>query len=262
MLVGGELLTRDVSWRRILIAIAVLSMVSGLLFLAVRGTEPPHGRHSSRDVLGHKWAILRLRRFWLFAGMMVFAGAAEGAYTFWTASLIQLELGGEPREGGIGTALFAAGMIVGRFAGAWWIRQQSLRRFIALSAVAGLAVSLAVPLVESLLLLYVLLFAAGLAVACFWPSIQSYAADCLPVDATSLFILLSCAGIPGFAGASWLMGLIGDASDLRNSFLVVPALLAGLLLVMATDRGPDRDGESPDPVVSLRPLEPPISRPR
>src|SRR5690606_13945245 len=65
-----------------------------------------------------------------------------------------------------------------------------------------------------------------------WPSIQSYAVDRMRVDATILFILLSCAGIPGFAAVSWIMGLIGDTHGLRPSFFVVPCCLAALALLI------------------------------
>jgi fucose permease len=90
-------------------------------------------------------------------------------------------------------------------------------------------------LVSSVETLYLILFFAGLSAACFWPSIQSYAADCLNVDATMLFILLSCAGIPGIAFISWLMGMIGDAASLRASFAVVPAFFAVLAAIVYLD---------------------------
>ena len=86
-----------------------------------------------------------------------------------------------------------------------------------------------------------MLVLAGLTVACFWPSLQSYAADRMRVDATSLFILLSCAGIPGFGCMAWLMGWVGERAGLARSFMLMPPaflLLAAVLLAERRTRAP------------------------
>ncbi len=236
VLITGDLLTRDVSWRYVVAGLGCLSALSGILFLAFNRRLHKSPRQSLREVLANKKEILLTPRFWLFYWMMFLAGAVEGAYTFWSASLIQLDYGGLPRAGGIGTAFFAGGMIAGRFAGAVWIPQQGLRRLVLLSAIAGLPVGFAIPLIGSLPLAYGALFVAGLTVACFWPSIQSYAVDRLGLEVTSLFILLSCGGIPGFAFASWIMGWIGDHAGLRVSFFLVPMMLALLIATVLCER--------------------------
>ncbi|TVR53855.1 MAG: MFS transporter [Puniceicoccaceae bacterium] len=236
VLITGDLLTREVSWRAVIAGLGVLSMAAGALFLLLARTGPPAPRHSLREVAGHKVAALRSGRFWLFLPMMFLAGAAEGAFTFWSASLVQLHFGGTPRGGGFGTALFATGMIAGRIGSAWLVGQQRLRRLLLTSAAATTVVAALIPFAGSLGPLYLLLFLAGLSVACFWPSLQSYAADRVPVDATALFILLSCGGIPGFAFASWVMGWMGDLGGLMISFWCVPAFSAGLFLLLAMER--------------------------
>ena len=79
----------------------------------------------------------------------------------------------------------------------------------------------------------ILLFFVGLASATFWPSVQSYSVDRLSeLDSTTLYILLSCAGVPGCGVLSVVMGKVGDLWGLRTAFLVVPVcyiLLAGLI---------------------------------
>jgi fucose permease len=178
--------------------------------------------------------VVRARHFGTFAAMMVCAGATEGAFTFWSASLVQLEFGGDPRAGGVVTACFAGGMILGRFAAGVWLRHHQLWHLIFGSAVAGVVVSALVPLAASVTQLGAGMAAAGLCVACFWPSIQAYAAERVKGDVTELFILLSVAGIPGFAGISWLLGVVADGVGLREAFWMVPGffvVLAGLLVV-------------------------------
>ena len=61
----------------------------------------------------------------------------------------------------------------------------------------------------------------GAFLACLWPSIQSYAAAVLPVDATALMIFLSCFGVPGYSTSSFIMGIIGDKKRLFTAFISV-----------------------------------------
>lgn len=241
MLVSGELLTRDVSWRGIVGFLGGLSLLSGVLFLVLGRSLPASRRFGASEVWGHKWTMMALPRFWLFMAMMFVAGAAEGAFTFWSASLIQLNYETLPRAGGFGAALFAGGMVAGRFAGGIWVHQHHLRRMILISAVAGIGISLAVPFAQTLPAVFGSLFLAGLAVACFWPSLQSYASESLPVESTSLFILLSCAGIPGFAFASWMIGFIGDEAGLKAAFFIIPLFFCLLAVMLGIDHVWRRD---------------------
>jgi hypothetical protein len=50
-----------------------------------------------------------------------------------------------------------------------------------------------------------------------------------------LFILLSCAGIPGCGVITWVMGLLGNVGGLRVSFLVIPVCFAILAALIAAD---------------------------
>lgn len=236
MLGGGEWLTHGASWRYLLAALALLSLVSGMLYLALARHDAQTERVRTREVLRHKLDVLRQRRFLLFGLMMFVAGAAEGGLTFWSATLIQLHHGGLPRSGGAGAALFALGMIVGRVAAAGWVSQRCLADLLLGSTLVAIVAGCLLPFALGIGSAFVLLFIAGLGVACLWPSIQSYAADRLPVDTTALFILLSCGGIPGFAAASWLMGVVAERGGVAVSFLCVPAALAILATLLAIER--------------------------
>lgn len=236
MIVAGELLSRSISWRAIAVALGALSVISGILFLLLRHSAPQQERVAPAEVLAHKKRMLKMPRFWLFMGMMFAAGAAEGAFMFWSASFIQLHFDTLPRAGGIGAAMFAGGMIAGRFGSGFWVRQDRLWHLLVFSGVGGLGISVLVPLLSSLPTVFVGLFLAGLTVACFWPSLQSYAADRLPVETTALFILLSCGGIPGFAFASWAIGWIGGQTSLRSAFFVVPSFFLLLVVLLVVER--------------------------
>ena len=247
VLIAGEVLTLGGGWRSIFFGIAGISFFVALFLLKSSVRAHREGRipqEATGNPLLHARDLLRKRHFWVFAVAMVCGGGVEGAYTFWSASYIQLYYDALPRAGAIGTAIFASGMIVTRMVGGGLIRQDQLHTQILVSAIASLGVSLGFFWIQTLAALYVLLFFAGLACACFWPSIQSYAADRLRGESTMLFILLSTMGVPGFAGITWLMGKIGDLSGLRIAFAVIPGLMVVLAVCILIDRklGSERTG--------------------
>ncbi len=242
VLVVGELLTRGINWRFLIAGVGALAIISSVLF-AVLGRdeyrleqERRRSRGSGMTTFRHAKTVLREPAFWIFALAIFCGGGAEGAFTFWSASYIQLNFEAVARAGGLGTAAFAAGMVVGRLATGRYVQQNRLRALIITSALFGAVVSVFAYLVNDMLGFFALLFVAGLSIACFWPSIQSHAATVLRVDSTMLFILLSVAGIPGFGFTSWVMGLIAEQAGLRLSLLVIPALLTTLAAVMIFDR--------------------------
>ena len=238
VLISGALLSLGVSWRLIIGAIAMLALIPALaMLLPARAgyayPEHPHRLHW-KTTFNQMTAILRVRRFWLFFAAMFVAGGGEFCLTFWSASYIQLNFIPAAWAGGVGTACFAAGMVVGRTGWGYIIRQHQLNKLIVFSALMGTLLTLSFPVLTNPWLFFALLFLTGIATAPFWPSIQSYCADCLPgSDTTMLFILLSCAGIPGCGFFAWLMGYIGNQSgDLSSAFYLVPACyltLAGLI---------------------------------
>ncbi len=243
VLAVGWLLSAGVSWRWLLGGAGAVGLLPATIFLlpgrnSRRTAIDLHEAVPWRQTVAHAAAILRRRRFWLFFVAMLFAGGGEMALTFWSASFIQLQFSAEPRAGGVGTACFAAGMMAGRLGWGYLVVQHRLRRLIVGSAIAAAAVSLPLTWAPSLGWTFALLALAGVGVGPFWPSIQSYAADRLPVDTTMLFILLSCAGVPGCGLATWLVGAAGDAIGLRAAFLIVPACFLAIAGLMALDRTP------------------------
>ena len=85
-------------------------------------------------------------------------------------------------------------------------------------------------------LVFGLLFLIGLATAPFWPSIQSYCADRIPdVDTTMLFILLSCAGVPGCGFFTLAMGWVRDRGGFYAAFWLVPAAFLCMSALIAWD---------------------------
>ncbi len=242
VLAAGVLLTMGVSWRWLTGGLGALALIpAAMLLLPVGRKGTPFPEHPEplhwRTVINHARAIMRIPRFWLFFAAMFVAGGGEFCLTFWCASYVQLSFNPAPWAGGVGTAFFAGGMVAGRIGWGYFIRQRQLPVLIVGSAVAGTAITLLFPTMQNLWLFFGLLFLAGIATGPFWPSVQSYCSDRLPgVDTTMLFVLLSCAGIPGCGFFAWLMGYLGSISgDLRSAFYLVPGCYMVLAVLIGWD---------------------------
>jgi fucose permease len=235
---AGALLSLGISWRLIIGVVAVLAFAPGIMLLAPPKRLAAYPDHPEplhwKVVHDHILQIIRIPRFWLFFAAMFLAGGGEFCLTFWSASYIQLSFTPAPWAGGAGTACFAAGMVLGRTGWGFFIKQHQLNKLLVYSALAGTFVTLSFPTLSNLWVFFGLLFVAGVATAPFWPTIQSYSVDRLPeVDTTMLFVLLSCAGVPGCGFFTWLMGYIGNQTgSLHAAFYLVPfcyILLAALI---------------------------------
>lgn len=240
VIVSGGLLSLGVSWRLLIGAVAALALIPAAILLlpSRKGREyPEHPEPVHWEVVwNNAVTIIRIPRFWLFFAAMFVAGGGEFCLTFWCASYIQLNFTPSAWAGGVGTACFASGMMLGRTGWGYLIKQHQLKALVVFSALAGTAITLFFPVLTHLWIFFGLLFLSGIATAPFWPSVQSYSADRLPrTDTTMLFILLSCAGVPGCGFFTWLMGYIGNQSGLSDAFYLVPACFITLALLIGYD---------------------------
>jgi len=237
VLISGLLLTLGVSWRLIIGAVSLSALIPALLLLLPsRNKYPEHTEPIHWSVVrNHSLSIIKVPRFWLFFAAMFVAGGGEFCLTFWTASYIQLNFSAAAWAAGAGTAFFAAGMVLGRSGWGYLLHQHHLKQLIVYSAIAGTMITLFFPVITNLWLFFGLLFLSGVATAPFWPSVQSFCSDCMPEsDTTMLFILLSCAGVPGCGFFTWLMGFVGNHSSngLANAFYIVPACFIILAVII------------------------------
>ena len=237
----GALLEYGANWRLVVAGTGALCAIPALLLFAPSRTKYPEepARPHGADVWKRSVDIFRTPRFWLFFAGMFFGGGMEFCLTFWAASFVRLEFAAGAWAGGVGTAAIAAGMFAGRIFAGMLIRQKNLWHLLVACALAGMPVLGGVFLLQpgQLPLLFLLLFLGGICVGPFWPACQVYCTDRLPrLDPTLIFIYLSCAGIPGCGFFTWLMGLAGDRWGLRNAFLIEPATLVLVALLLTVER--------------------------
>ncbi|MFA6815163.1 MAG: MFS transporter [Lentisphaeria bacterium] len=254
---AGWLLLAGYSWRLPILITALLSLIPIYILMKEDSAHsyPEDIRNYHRhEIWDQTTKILRCPHFWLFFAAMFVAGGGEFGLTFWVASYIQLEFSATAWIAGIGTACFAGGMFIGRSGSGLFVKERFLQHLIVFTALFGTAISCFIPLIHSdwiiqaaqaypflkiftqNTVLFPLLFLAGLGSAPFWPSVQSYSAIRLPkLDTTMLFIILSCAGIPGCGLITWFMGIIGNHYGLRASFILIPICYLTLAILISAD---------------------------
>lgn len=233
----GWLLGCNISWRILCVIVAVFTLVPAVILLYPDKNKFEQLEGKGRFDAAGAWKKVRdiagCRQFWIFFMAMFVAGGGEYGATFWCASLLRLEYGAAPVFGGLATAVFSAGMMLGRTASGIFVRQKDLAILIIAAAAGGAVVTTFFYSVASVTGVMILLFFAGLFSAPFWPSVQCYSVDRLGhFDSTTLYIMLSCAGVPGCGVLSVVMGKMGDLWGLRTAFMAIPVcyvILAGLI---------------------------------
>ena len=229
----GELLTQGYSWRLIFQIAAAVSLFVAIIFTLLRFPAAEKDDSSSLKLFT---SILSLGGFWLFAFAIFLGGSIESALTFWSRSYVETYLSDVPRSGAIALVAFAGAMAIGRLLSAYLANRMRLNTIMVSSAILGIGVSFMIPFATSLTWFYVLLALAGLATASFWPTVLAEADSFLNVNTTILFVLLSSVGIVGFGLTPWIMGVIGDNSELRTGFAAIPVLFLGLIAILLAER--------------------------
>jgi fucose permease len=232
-LLFGELLTQGYSWRLMFQIAALGALIVAIVFTILR--FPPAETDDS-SYLKLFASILSRGSFYIFALVIFLGGSIESGLTFWSRTYVETYLSDVPRSGAIALLIFAGSMAIGRFLTAYLAGKMSLNSIMIASAILGVGVTFMIPLASSLFWFYLLLGLAGLATACFWPTIMAEADRLLNVNTTILFVLLSCVGIIGFGAIPWIMGFIGDKNELKAGFAFIPALFAGLIVILIVER--------------------------
>ena len=246
---AGGLLTLGVSWRWVLAAAGLMTLLSAPLFLWKENPLRKYPEKSGGADLPVIWrqtkAIAGTPRFWLHCLAMFMGSGAEFCLTFWSAAYLQLTFQAAAWVAGLGTAAIALGMFFGRnFFGI--IAKENNLKGILIGAAAGtfpLILVLALITPEALpsktalfILLLGILFLCGIGIAPFWPTMQVYSVKKLPeLDSTMMYIYLSATGIPGAGFFTWIIGVLGNYFGLQGALFLLPVTLVLYILLLLFD---------------------------
>ena len=160
MLLAGFLLQHGVSWRIVLSLVGFATIFPGAFFFRQRRQDQLF--QSEVRNFHQTWEQVRKAlgrmRFWLFLAAMPLASGVEHSLLFWMPTYLQTRWIVGPAAAGVGTALFAAGMFVGRFLAGLLGHQNSTGKILACCATTLLAASLVALNATSLWLFMATLF--------------------------------------------------------------------------------------------------------
>ena len=238
MLLAGLLLQHGVSWRVVLACVGCITLIPGAFFFRQRHQDQriPGEVRSFRQTWEAARMALGSPRFWLFLAAMPLASGIEHSLLFWMPTYLQTRWTVGPAAAGVGTALFAVGMFVGRFLAGLLGRQKSTGRILLACALALLVVSMLAWKVASLWMFMTTLLLLGIGTGPVWPGIQNHCVNRLrTLDQTTILILLPTAGAAGFGIFPWLLGLLTDHFGNTGSFCLLPACAIAFLLLLVID---------------------------
>ena len=238
MLLAGFLLQHGVSWRIVLSLVGFATIFPGAFFFRQRRQDQLF--QSEVRNFHQTWEQVRKAlgrmRFWLFLAAMPLASGVEHSLLFWMPTYLQTRWIVGPAAAGVGTALFAAGMFVGRFLAGLLGHQNSTGKILACCATTLLAASLVALNATSLWLFMATLFLLGVATGPLWPGLQNHCVNRLQaLDQTTMLILLPTAGAAGFGVFPWLLGFLTDKFGNTGSFYLLPTCAIALLFLLGID---------------------------
>lgn len=188
--------------------------------------------------------LLSGRLFWIFALLMVCAGACEHAMGQWASAFAESGLGVSKTVGDLaGPCMFAVLMGVSRAFYAKFSEKVDLVRFMLASGVLCIASYLLAVFSPLPLLSLLGCGLCGLSVGMLWPGAFSLASASCPRGGTVMFAYLALAGDLGCSTGPTLVGMVSAAAggQLKAGLLAAvlfPALLLGGLLLCKKHANP------------------------
>ena len=239
---AGMYLANEGLWRHTFLPVLIVAIAVSVTFAVTR--FPPPSLHVEPL---HLTGLLGNGRFWKCAVVIFMAGAVESGILVWVPAFLQrfdlaalgywlteaLQLANpKPLLGGLGVALFAAPMVVGR-----WLYGSVAERFgyvpvlmasCTICAIGLVGLSSATTAGGSLIWLAIL----GLALSGVWPTLLILAGTTIHANTPTLFSLLAMAGLAGVSICNWGIGQLADVYGLQAGLaaLVVPVVVSFVAL--------------------------------
>ncbi len=216
-------------WQLLVGLWAILPIVNAVYFCCV----PITTLNETGESLSVK-ELLRSKKLWLFALLVLAAGAAEISMSQWASTFAENALGVPKWIGDLaGPCLFAALMGIARLAYSFLGKKLPLKICLLCSSIlcvvcyfiAGFAAVPALALAGCAL--------CGFSVGILWPGVFSVAAESLPNGGTTMFAFLAVAGdLGGACGPSLVGTLAGCLNDNLQTGLLFGSIFPILFVVL------------------------------
>ncbi|MDD3212517.1 MAG: MFS transporter [Eubacteriales bacterium] len=191
-------------------------------------------------------SLFKSKLFWIFALLMVCAGASEQGMSQWASTFAESGLKVSKAVGDLtGPCLFAAMMGLSRVLHAKFSDRLSLPKVMAVCAGLCVIGYLLASLVSQPAISLIGCAMVGFSVGVFWPGTFSLSAAGCPSGGTAMFALLALAGDLGCSSGPAVVGLVASVSGGRLqtgllAAIVFPVLLLAGLWLRERARAPKR----------------------
>jgi fucose permease len=183
---------------------------------------------SSFKLLGNGFVLLMVLSIFLVVGVDVGFNSNSG-------QLLIKQFGIDQTAAESGRSVYFLGRMVGTFAGAIMLTRVTSRKFFMWTSVLGILCFIAIIIVKSSVVAWILVFLIGLAVANIWPLVFSLAVEKFPERTNEISGLVMMA----ISGGAVIPLLVGWISDISSMVFGMSVLLACMIFVGSVNLLPE-----------------------
>lgn len=217
------------SWQFIPMIWAIIPLLNMLNFMRV-----PIVEEQNESIGKTANTLFKNRDFWLFAIIMICAGASEIAMAEWASLFAQKALGVEKTVGDLlGPCAFAICMGSGRVIFGLLDGKFNPKKALIINNILCIACYIGVGVFNKPILSLIACALCGFTVSLSWPGTYSMAARHFPTGGTLMFSILALCGDFGCSVGPWLLGIVANKSTLETGFIVL-ALFPAIMVITAS----------------------------
>lgn len=215
-------------WQLVPMLWAIIPFLNMLNFMRVPVIEQPDD-----PVTKTANTLFKNRDFWIFAVVMVCAGASEITMAEWASLFAQKALDVSKTTGDLlGPCAFAVCMGSGRVIFGLLDGKFNPKKALILNNILCVLCYVGVAICNIEWLSLVVCALCGFSVSLSWPGTYSMAARHFPTGGTLMFSVLALCGDLGCSMGPWIMGIVANSSTLETGFLVSAIFPAVMVLVL------------------------------
>ena len=178
--------------------------------------------------------LFKNRDFWIFAIIMICAGASEIAMAEWASLFVQKALDIPKAVGDLlGPCAFAICMGSGRVIFGLLDGKFNPKKALILNNILCIGCYIGVGVFNIPALSLIACALCGFSVSLSWPGTYSMAARRFPLGGTLMFSILALCGDLGCSMGPWLLGIVANKSTLETGFIVL-AIFPAIMVLTAS----------------------------
>lgn len=214
------------NWQFIPIIWAIIPLLNMFNFMRVPVIEQPDDPISQTAN-----TLFKNRDFWIFAVIMICAGASEITMAEWASIFTQQALGVSKTVGDLlGPCAFAVCMGSGRVIFGLLDGKFNPKKALIINNILCALCYVGVAVCNIPVLSLIACALCGFSVSLSWPGTYSMAARHFPTGGTLMFSILALCGDLGCSIGPWLMGIVANTTTLETGFLVCAIFPAIMVL--------------------------------